>query len=145
MRVVHNYACVQRVKLTIHAYLVLRVNTCGAIPPSRRSLRAQGHRILWNPKVHYLFHKCPPFVPILSQLDPVHTPTSHFLKIHPNVILPSTPGFSKWSLFLGFLHQNPVYASPLLHTRYMSRPSNPYRFYHPKSIGRVEIVKLLIM
>ena len=88
--------------------------------------------LLWNTKVHYRICKCSPHLPILSQLDPVHTSTSKFLKTHLNIFLPSVPGSPKWSLSLGFPNQNPVYAFPLPLTRYMSRPSHSSRFFTRK-------------
>jgi hypothetical protein len=80
--------------------------------------------ILWNPRVHYHIHKCLPPGSILSQLNPVHTPTLHLLKIHLNIILPSMPGSPQWALSFRFSHQTSEHASPLPHMHYLPHPSH---------------------
>jgi len=92
-------------------------------------------RISRNPKVHYHTHKRPPPVSILGQPNPVHTPTSHLLKIHPNIIHPSTPRSPQWSPSLRFPLQDPIHPPLLTHTRHMPSPSHSSRFYNPDNIG----------
>jgi len=59
-------------------------------------------RILWNPKVHYRIHKCPPPVPILNQIDPAHTTHIPF----PEDLSYYYPPIYSWSLSLRFPHRN---------------------------------------
>jgi len=74
-------------------------------------------RILWNPKVHYGIHKCPPTAPILSQLDPVHIPISNFLKIHLNIFSHLRLGLPSGLLPSGFPTKT-LYTPHLPHTGY---------------------------
>ena len=62
--------------------------------------------ILWKLKVHYCIHNSPTPVSTINQVNPVHGP-SNSLNTHFNIILPSTPRSSKWSLSLKFPHQTP--------------------------------------
>ena len=76
-----------------------------------------------NPKVHYRTHKRPPPVSILGQPNPVHINTSHLLKIHPNIIHPSTPRSPHWSPSLRFPQQDHVHPlSPPIRSTFPAYP-----------------------
>jgi hypothetical protein len=63
---------------------------------------------LWNPKVHYRFHKSPPLVPTLNQISPVYTTSFCLCKIHFNIIHPPTCLVFLVVTFLLAFHQYPV-------------------------------------
>jgi len=69
---------------------------------------------------------------------------------YPHIPLPEDPSYhhppiydrvSKVVLSLRFPHQNPVFTSPLPHSRYIPSPFYRSRFCHPNNIGReVQII-----
>jgi hypothetical protein len=83
--------------------------------------------------------------PILSQIDPVHAPTFHFLKIHINTTLHLGLGLPS-GLFPSGFPTKTIYSSPFPLTSYTPCLSHSSRFDHPNNIGGgVQINKLLIM
>jgi len=92
--------------------------------PSREANRFSASQeiphMLWNPKVHYSVYNSLPPVPILSQINPVHAPLSHFLMIH-LIILPPMTGFSKYLFPSGF--PTKILYTPLLSTISVTYPS----------------------
>ena len=94
----------------VHTYLLTSPMEQIPSSASNQFSASQIPRILWNPQDYHCINKCPLPVLILSHLDPFHTPTFHFLKIHLNIMFPSIPGSSKWSLCLRFPPKNPIYA-----------------------------------
>ena len=87
---------------------------------SKLCRQARNSPHLWNPRVPHCIHKCPPSFPILSQLHPVHTTLSNFLKINFNIILPSTSWSPQWPLSFRLPHQHPAQPSILPHTRHLN-------------------------
>ena len=101
-------------------------------------------RILWKPKVLCSQHT--PFVPVLSQINPVRVPDPPSWRSILILSFPSTSRSSKWSSF-------PLLSAPKScmhlsssHMCYMSHPSYYSRSNYPKNIwSELQNMKLLIV
>ena len=97
--------------------------------------------IFWNPEVHHHVQRSPPPAPYPVPNEASSCSLSHTLKIRINIILPSIPRSSKWSLSLRFLHHNPVCTYSVSSICYMPFPSHSSWFDHPNSIWWVVQIK----
>ena len=85
--------------------------------PNRFSANQKIPRIVWNPTAHYRIHKCPPPVPILSQINPIRAPhatswRSILISFHLRLGLPSglfPSGFPTTTLYTNLL--SPIHAT----------------------------------
>jgi hypothetical protein len=75
-------------------------------------------QLLWNPKIYYHVQKSLSSVPILCQMNLIHTSKSYVPKIHFNIVLSSMPRSSKWSLPFRLSNQNFVRISHLAHASF---------------------------
>jgi hypothetical protein len=99
--------------------LVYRTNYRELIPliPSREAATCTATQelpiILWNQEVNCRLRKGPPLVPVLSQINPLHSISYYISKIHFNSI--HSPTF--WSLFRPSFPIIIPYALLLTHVR----------------------------
>jgi hypothetical protein len=113
---------------------------------ANRSAAEEFSKTLWKPHAHYLVHKSPPLVPILSQINPVHISPYYLSKIHFNINVPTNVMiFLMVSFLLGFSPISSMHSySP--HSCYMPCLSHPPWLIHSNyTWHKVQFMKLRTM
>jgi hypothetical protein len=107
---------------------MLHSSTCVTHSPleaGRSSARQEIPAFYGSPRFIYFTEAHGSYIQTTAPARPCHNhkrsspcPPPLFLKAHFNIILPSMPVFSNWSLSLRFPHQDPVWPSALTYTCY---------------------------
>jgi hypothetical protein len=100
-------------------------------------------RLLWNPQVCYHV-KNSPTLSWNKLIQSTHTPTPYSSKIQINIMLKSTPNFSKTSFTLKFVHQYSVRVSDLSRVCYMSRPSHTNSVWRTVHVMQLSLLTVVI-
>ena len=108
----HSSSCkMLDMRLGIYSVLPYSMEQSPSWKTNRFAASQEISRILWSPFITAFTSNRHLSLSWDSSIQSI-PPTSHFLKIHLHIILPSTSGSPQWSLSLRFPHQNPVHASP---------------------------------
>jgi hypothetical protein len=99
-------------------FILLKLQLSGTQSFLRSCYFLSHSSILWKPKVYYRIYSSPSTVPILNQINPIHTFVLFFLQdLISCFILSSMSGSSKQSLFPRLPDQNFIYTfHPLMAT-----------------------------
>ena len=89
------FKMVNKFFIFIRCFMNFFVTTWNIFLPEKITARDENSRLLYNQNFHYRIHISPPPDPILSQINPSPSLPIPLLKIHFNIILPSTPRSSK--------------------------------------------------
>jgi len=115
------------------------------------ALEVNGHLVkkfpplLWNAEIHYFIHMGPPLANILSQMNPIHTYPSYFLKICSNIV-PFKSMSSQWPLPFRISNQIILCISRFSLAFCMPCQYDPYWLDQPNKMWRrLQFMKLLIL
>jgi len=95
------------------------------------------HRCSGNPNFYQTLHKSPQLDPKLSQVSPLHTMTL-FSNVHFNIIRPSTPSSTKWSLPIWLSEYTAVYIYLLPYARRIFSPHHHTQSTQPVCMQHVQ-------
>ena len=95
------------IEIICHYYVNNAMEHSRSWEANNSSVSQEIPRIIKNPKVHSRVYQSLQLLPVLGQINPLHTLQTDFFTIHCNIFLPSASGISQLLLSFSCTHQEP--------------------------------------